>query len=123
MSATKSKRRRSREHVQQELFRRGGKRRGAGRKPRDGRRRRRGKVFADRYHVEVITTPTQAHHAIRYVLCNFRKHGEDRHGVASTWSVDAFSTGILFSDWKELQDKAWMWPLRETYDPMVVRRP
>ena len=30
----------------------------------DGARRRRGKVFNDRYHVEVITSPTQARHAI-----------------------------------------------------------
>ncbi|HEY0482130.1 MAG TPA: transposase [Kofleriaceae bacterium] len=89
----------------------------------DGTRRRRGKVFADRYHVEVITTPTRARHTLAYVLCNFRKHGEDREGRASTWLVDPFSTGILFPDWKELQDKALMWPIRETYDPMVVFRP
>jgi hypothetical protein len=29
----------------------------------------------------------------------------------------------LFPDWKELEDKAAMWPIRETYDPMMVRRP
>src|ERR1700733_9184033 len=46
----------------------------------DRGRPRRGKVFADRYHVEVITTPTQARHAIRYALSNWRKHGEDREG-------------------------------------------
>jgi REP element-mobilizing transposase RayT len=39
----------------------------------DGVRRRRGRVFADRYHVEVITTPTRARHAISYVLSNWRK--------------------------------------------------
>jgi REP element-mobilizing transposase RayT len=89
----------------------------------DGVRRRRGKVFADRYHVEVITTPTRAHHAIGYILGNWRKHKEDQHGVASTWLVDPFSTAILFPDWKELQDKALMWPIRETYDPMIVFRP
>jgi REP element-mobilizing transposase RayT len=89
----------------------------------DGERRRRGKVFADRYHLEVITTPTRARHAIGYVLSNWRKHGEDRDGLPSTWLVDPFSTGILFPDWKELQDQAWMWPVRETYDPLVVRRP
>jgi REP element-mobilizing transposase RayT len=33
----------------------------------DGKHRRRGNVFADRYHVKVITTPTQARHALRYV--------------------------------------------------------
>jgi REP element-mobilizing transposase RayT len=89
----------------------------------DGQRRRRGKVFVDRYHVEVITSPTQARHALRYVLGNWRKHGEDQHGLASTWLVDPFSTGILFPDWQELQDKVLMWPLRETYDPMLVFRP
>jgi hypothetical protein len=90
---------------------------------RSGGRRRRGKVFADRYHAEVITTPTRARHAISSVLSNWRKHGEDREGLPSTWLVDPFSSGISFSDWKELQDQAWMWPVRETYDPLIVRRP
>ncbi len=89
----------------------------------DGERRRRGKVFADRYHVEVITTPTRAHRALGYILGNWRHHGEDRQGLPSTWLVDPFSTGILFPDWKELGDQPWMWPIRETYDPMVVRTP
>ena len=88
-----------------------------------GARRRRGKVFADRYHAEVITTPTRAHHAIRYILGNWRHHGEDQRGLPSTWLVDPFSTGILFPDWQELEGQAWMWPFRETYDPLVVRRP
>jgi len=70
----------------------------------DGVRRRRGKVFADRYHVEVIRSPTQARHAIRYVLGNWRRHGEDREGLPSTWLVDPFSTAILFPEWQELQD-------------------
>ncbi|HEX3764558.1 MAG TPA: transposase [Kofleriaceae bacterium] len=89
----------------------------------DGTRRRRGKVFADRYHVEVITTPTRAHHAISYVLSNWRKHGEDHGGLPSTWLVDPFSSAISFPDWKELQDQPWMWPIREGYDPLMVRRP
>jgi REP element-mobilizing transposase RayT len=88
-----------------------------------GARRRRGKVFSDRYHVEVITTPARARNAISYTLSNWRKHGEDRDGLPSTWLVDPFSSGISFPDWKELQDQAWMWPLRETYDPLIVRRP
>ena len=56
-------------------------------------------------------------------LSNWRKHGEDREGLPSTWLVDPFSSGILFPDWKELEDKVWMWPIRETYDPLVVLRP
>ncbi|HEX3761049.1 MAG TPA: transposase [Kofleriaceae bacterium] len=89
----------------------------------DGVRRRRGRVFSDRYHVEVITTPTRTRHAIGYILGNWRHHGEDRDGLASTWLVDPFSSGISFPDWKELEDQPWMWPIRETYDPLMVRRP
>ena len=88
-----------------------------------GYRRRRGAVFADRYHLEVITSPTRARHALSYVLNNWRKHREDRDGLASTWLVDPYSTGILFPGWKELDDKPFMWPMRETYEPMVVRLP
>jgi REP element-mobilizing transposase RayT len=89
----------------------------------DGERRRRGKVFSDRYHVEVIRSPRQARHAIGYVLSNWRKHGEDRVGLPSTWLVDPFSTGILFPDWAELEGRPWMWPIRESYDPLFVFRP
>jgi REP element-mobilizing transposase RayT len=89
----------------------------------DTHRRRRGRVFADRYHLEVITSPTRARHALSYVLNNFRKHGEDREGLASTWLVDPFSSGIAFPDWQELADKHVMWPIRATYDPLIVRRP
>jgi len=89
----------------------------------DGTQRRSGKVFAERYHVEVIKTPTQARHALAHVMNNWRKHGEDRLGLSSTWLVDPFSTGILFPDWQELQGQPWMWKMRETYDPLVVFRP
>ena len=44
-------------------------------------------------------------------------------GLASTWLVDPFSSAISFPDWQELQDKHVMWPIRDTYDPLVVRRP
>jgi len=88
-----------------------------------GGRRRRGAVFADRYHLEVITSPTRARNAMSYILNNWRKHGEDRQGLASTWLVDPYSSGISFPDWKELEDKVWMWRIRETYDPLMVRRP
>jgi REP element-mobilizing transposase RayT len=89
----------------------------------DKHRRRRGAVFADRYHLTVITSPTQARNAIKYILSNWRKHGEDQQGLPSTWLVDPFSSGILFPDWTELDGEVVMWPWRETYDPLVVRRP
>lgn len=89
----------------------------------DKHRRRRGQVFADRYHVEVITSPKRARHALSYILNNWRKHREDQQGLPSTWLVDPFSSGISFPDWLELEDKDLMWPIRETYDPLVVYRP
>jgi REP element-mobilizing transposase RayT len=85
--------------------------------------RRSGKVFTDRYHAEVIRSPTQARYTISYVLSNWRHHAEDKQGIATTWLIDPFSSAIAFPDWAELQDQAWMWPIRETYDPLVVRRP
>jgi len=89
---------------------------------RSGKRhpRRRGKVFADRYHAEVIASPTQARNALRYCLSNWRHHGEDLDGLASTWLVDPFSTGILFPGWRELESRDFLWPFRATYDPLVV---
>jgi REP element-mobilizing transposase RayT len=89
----------------------------------DGVRRRRGKVFADRYHARVITSPRQARHSLAYILSNWRRHKEDQQGLARTWLVDPFSSAISFPDWEELADKDLMWPIRETYDPLVVRRP
>lgn len=54
----------------------------------DKYRRRRGLVFADRYHVEVITSPKRAHHALSYVLNNGRKHLEDQQRWrARGWSI------------------------------------
>jgi hypothetical protein len=73
--------------------------------------------------VEVIRSPTQARHAIGYVLGNWRKHKEDQNGLASTWIVDPFSTGVLFGGRKELDGRPWLWPIRDGYDPMIVFRP
>jgi REP element-mobilizing transposase RayT len=85
--------------------------------------RRRGSVFPDRYHREVITTPRQARHAISYVLNNWRKHREDRHQDTRGWSVDPFSTGVLFGGWREHADQPFLWRWRNTYDPLVVYLP
>ncbi len=84
---------------------------------------RRGAVFPDRYHVEVIRSPRQARHAIAYVVNNWRKHGEQGRDVARRWQVDPFSTGVSFSGWREhgASGPPWMWP--PSYEPLVARRP
>jgi putative transposase len=84
---------------------------------------RRGRVFTDRYHQEVIKTPTQARNTLAYVLNNWRKHREDRHIDTERWKVDAFSTGVQFTGWREREDAVFMWKPRETYKPLVVYLP
>jgi REP element-mobilizing transposase RayT len=82
--------------------------------------RRRGTVFPDRYHEELITSPKQARHALSYVLNNWRKHKEDG---GREWNVDPFSSGAAFTGWKYLEDKTEMWSVRSTYQPLVVYLP
>jgi putative transposase len=63
--------------------------------------RRRGPVFSDRYHATIITSPRQARHALAYVLCNWRKHREDRDARLAVWQIDVFSSAIDFAGWAE----------------------
>ena len=85
--------------------------------------RRRGTVFPDRYHAEIITSPRQARHAVAYCLNNFRKHEEDRVSPMSSWTIDWFSSGILFPGWVEYGDTPFLWRSPATYDPLFVRQP
>lgn len=81
---------------------------------------RRGTVFPDRYHAQILKSPTQVRNAIRYVLNNWRHHGDDR---GRTWLVDPFSSGIRFSGWKELEGQFWMWKPPPTYEQMLTWLP
>ncbi|HET9624708.1 MAG TPA: transposase [Kofleriaceae bacterium] len=85
--------------------------------------RRRGSVFPDRYHAEIITSPRQARHALSYVMNNWRKHGEDRHGRMQAWKIDWFSSAIAFVDWAEYGDSPWLWRGPQAYEPLWVRQP
>jgi hypothetical protein len=51
-------------------------------------------VFPDRYHDEVISTPTQARNALRYVLQNGKKHG-----AVPRASIDLCSSAPVFDGW------------------------
>jgi hypothetical protein len=79
-------------------------------------------VFVDRYHLVVLTSPTQARHALSYVLNNRRKHAEDRDAGRHVL-IDRFSSACSFPDWKELVHQHLMWTLPADYDPLVVYRP
>ena len=70
--------------------------------------RRRGTVFPDRYHAEIITSPRQARHALSYVLNNWHKHQEDRAAPMSTWTIDWFSSAVMFPGWAEYEEEAFL---------------
>jgi REP element-mobilizing transposase RayT len=71
-----------------------------------------GAVFEDRYHMEILRTPSQVRNCLCYVLQNARRHGEQIdprfHGV------DPFSSAWWFDGWK---DAAW----REGMPPPEAR--
>jgi hypothetical protein len=85
--------------------------------------RRRGSVFPDRYHAEIITSPRQARHALRYVMSNWRKHEEDQVAPMNSWTIDWFSSAATFPGWAEYGDEAFLWRGPETYDPLIVYQP
>jgi REP element-mobilizing transposase RayT len=66
-----------------------------------GGQRRRGRVFADRYHAEILDKPTRVRRALAYVLNNWRRHRVDQ---GSRYTLDPFSTAYQFDGWAERQD-------------------
>jgi hypothetical protein len=63
---------------------------------------RRGAVFVDRYHLEVLKTPTQVRNALCYVLQNARRHGVRLDPLFH--GADPFSSALWFDGWK---DASW----------------
>jgi REP element-mobilizing transposase RayT len=88
----------------------------------DGNRRC-GKVFADRYHLVVITSPRRARRVLAYVMLNWRRHGEDRKPDARSWMVDAYSSARSFPHWLELEHACVMTPAVPTYGALEVCAP
>ena len=60
-------------------------------------RRARGEVFPFRYHATAIETPTQAHHALCYILNNWRRHRAD---ARAPWRIDPYSSADRFDGWE-----------------------
>ncbi|MBC7977589.1 MAG: hypothetical protein H7138_21645 [Myxococcales bacterium] len=82
-------------------------------------------MFVDRYHLVVIKSPTQARHALAYVLGNWRKHGEDRSGPARNLLLDPYASGRSFPGWKELEHEREhvMRGMLADHEPLVVQKP
>src|ERR1044071_1675872 len=85
--------------------------------------RRRGVVFLDRYHAEIITSPRQARNALSYIANNWRKHQEDLRAPMSEWTIDWFSSAVMFTGWAEYGDAPFLWRGPPTCDPLVVYQP
>ena len=67
--------------------------------------RAKGRVFRDRYHVEVLKTPRQVRNALAYVLNNFRKHMAQLGFEQEPRSqVDDRSSGPWFAGWRRRVD-------------------
>src|SRR5262249_2904475 len=70
---------------------------------------RKGRVFNDRYHAHVLSTPREAKNATRYVLNNWRKHKVNLSTI-----LDPYATGRWFLGWREGQ---W---LPDRFDDPIV---
>jgi REP element-mobilizing transposase RayT len=82
---------------------------------------RRGAVFCDRYHVEIMRTPRQARNALAYVINNWRRHRESTLKVAADWRVDPFSSAPSFDGFRDIDARSIVWP--ERYVPLPVWEP
>ena len=87
------------------------------------RSQRTGRVFPDRYHARILSSPRAARHALRYVMNNWRKHGEHERQDARAWLLDPFSSGLAFTGWKELEGRLWRWQPPDSYVPLPVAAP
>jgi REP element-mobilizing transposase RayT len=62
--------------------------------------RRKGSLFAYRYHATPITNPRQARNTLAYVLNNWRRHSEDESSHAMRYvAIDTYATGYAFAGW------------------------
>jgi REP element-mobilizing transposase RayT len=68
--------------------------------------KRKGKLFAHRYHARALSTPREVRNALRYVLLN-RKHHAASTKFDRYW-VDPFSSAAWFTGWAEpISQHAW----------------
>ena len=62
---------------------------------------RSGTVFAERYHVHALRSPTEVRNALRYVLLNGNRHELARGAKLLWFGSDHFSSGPWFNGWAD----------------------
>jgi REP element-mobilizing transposase RayT len=86
------------------------------------RQKRKGQVFADRYHVRAITSVRGTRNALCYILNNWRHHPRSARGpLLVDGKLDPYSSAILFAGWKEKTVPEIHIP--PDYEPPFVREP
>jgi putative transposase len=78
--------------------------------------RRRGSVFADRYHAHALTTPREVRNAIVYILQNHIKH------VPGARGMDEMSSAVWFSGWADASRRAHEAWARRRFPTVVAWR-
>src|SRR5262245_4960041 len=63
--------------------------------------RRRGTVFADRYHDRILKTPREVRNALCYVLGNGKKHAAEGREVRVHAVIDTFTSAPWFDGFRE----------------------
>ena len=63
--------------------------------------RRRGTVFADRYHDRILKTPREVRNALVYVLANGKKHAAAGRAVQVAQAIDPFTSAPWFDGFRE----------------------
>src|SRR5262249_48961775 len=69
--------------------------------------KRKGKLFAHRYHATYLKNPTQTRNALRYVLLN-RKHHAAEKKFSKTW-FDPYSSAAWFDGWASPIRTTMLW--------------
>ena len=75
--------------------------------------RRRGKIWADRYHRRDLKTPKETRFGLAYLFGNYTHHGEKSYGDGV---LDIFASGCVFDGWEgahfvPAEGERWRWPV------------
>ncbi|MBK8100612.1 MAG: transposase [Planctomycetes bacterium] len=63
--------------------------------------RRKGSVFADRYHDHILKSPRETRNALRYVLQNARHHAAEGRMVDAIAPIDTFTSAPWFDGFRQ----------------------
>ena len=63
--------------------------------------KRKGSVFADRYHDRILRSPREVRNAIRYVLTNGKKHESEGRQIRVRQAIDCYTSAPWFDGFRE----------------------